>query len=296
MNFKIIEGPESIQGSDAWLAYRQSRIMATDAAVLLGRSPWKTLLQLFNEKSFGVQDRVATPAMQRGKDLEPCILARVNAQFGPPYFSPVVVESTIHDGLGASLDGLRFDNELPEVLEIKCPGERDHLSAISGIVPPHYLPQLDHIMIVLDVKYCWYVSFYDGAIVKLLVHADEKRQKELLAKEASFLAILRSQTPPEPSDRDAIEIFDPEAEEMAKKYLELTDEIMILEKHRDLIKKQLSEYCESSKTQIGPVTLSRIERLGSIDYLSIPELSKVDLEKYRKPTTHYIKISSRGES
>ena len=42
----------------------------------------------------------------------------------------------------------------------------------------------------------------------------------------------------------------------------------------------------------GGVKVSSVVRKGHVDYSSIPELAGVDLEKYRKSPTEFIKITA----
>jgi hypothetical protein len=68
-----------------------------------------------------------------------------------------------------------------------------------------------------------------------------------------------------------------------------------MEQERDQLKKQLIEYSKSNRTVIGPITLKREERDGAIDYKSIPAISGLVLEKYRKPKIITWKITERKE-
>ena len=294
MDYRIVTGQEGIQGTPEWLAYRRTHIMASDMPILMGESPFKTVAQLYAEKANSLET-VCSPAMQRGKDLEPAALEWFNSRRGPPYFSPAVIESLASPLFGASLDGLRMVYGKTEVLEIKCAGEKDHLEAMGGFVPVKYRAQLDHILFVSGAKFCWYLSF-DG-ISGIILHymRDQKREQLIVDKGLSFLAIMLSHTPPEPSDKDETEIVDPEAFKVAKKYLEVCKDINMLEQERDHIKSKLIDYSKSSRTAIGPIMLRREERDGAIDYRSIPAISGLDLEMYRKPKIVCWKITERKE-
>jgi len=224
MDYKIITGPESIQGSAEWLEWRRSRVCASDMPIIMGESPFKTMYQLYMEKVFSLQNPT-TPAMQRGKNLEPVALDWINSRIGPPYFTPVVVESTIYSKMGASLDGLRIVDGITEIIEIKAPGETDHLLALGGTIPPKYRAQLQHSMLVTGCSFIRYISF-DGETGWIVhVDADLEYQKEMMKNALAFLALVNSKTLPPTSAKDATEIVDPEANELANKYVEVCDEI-----------------------------------------------------------------------
>ena len=63
MDYKIVTGHEGLQGSPEWLTYRRTHIMASDAPILMLESPYKTVRDLYLEKTYGTE-QVCTPAMQ----------------------------------------------------------------------------------------------------------------------------------------------------------------------------------------------------------------------------------------
>ena len=82
------------------------------------------------------EERPANGAMQRGKTLEP-LARRAYVSHTSIDVEPVCVQSLAYPWMRASLDGLSADGR--RVVEIKCPGEKDHQLAGSGSVPGKYL-------------------------------------------------------------------------------------------------------------------------------------------------------------
>ena len=111
-----------VQGSHEWLAFRKTKITATDAPVIMGVSPWKTKRQLYYEKlSDDNGSTFKSKRMQRGIDLEP--LARDLFILNHGYMcKPCVI---VKDWAMASLDGMDESRQI--IVEIKCPGENDLL-------------------------------------------------------------------------------------------------------------------------------------------------------------------------
>jgi putative phage-type endonuclease len=105
-----------IQGSQAWLDYRLSRIGSSDAATIAGFNPWKTPMQLYNEKINNTKTFV-NDAMKKGTKLEPVARAAYEELTGQAMF-PDVVEHPNHEWMIASLDGISLDKK--RVVEIKC--------------------------------------------------------------------------------------------------------------------------------------------------------------------------------
>lgn len=127
------------QGSPEWLALRKTKITATDASVIMGANPWKTKSQLYQEKLSDDPPKPPNARMQRGVVLEPIARALFCFKTGHHMIPKVIVRGWAM----ASLDGI---NDRDEILEIKCPGEKDHSLAMRGQIPEHYFPQLQHQM------------------------------------------------------------------------------------------------------------------------------------------------------
>lgn len=173
------------QSTEEWLSWRRGGIGASDAPVVMGLSPWLKDGELLLLKTGQQSERPANDAMQRGKRLEPVArLAYVN-HTGIDV-APVCVQSCAHSWMRASLDGLSADGR--HVVEIKCPGEKDHRLAASGCVPEKYFPQLQHILAVTGLGEIYYWSFRFDHTVLLKVARDESFIASLMEKEVAFWA------------------------------------------------------------------------------------------------------------
>lgn len=61
---------------------RHGFIGGSDAAAILGVSPWKSAVDLYLEKTEPQPERAETPALRRGKRLEPYICDMLTAEHG----------------------------------------------------------------------------------------------------------------------------------------------------------------------------------------------------------------------
>jgi putative phage-type endonuclease len=186
-----MQSPESFirlnfeQSTSEWLSWRRGGIGASDAPVIMGVSPWQKEGDLLLLKTGQRMERPANSAMERGKTLEPVArLAYVN--HSGIAVEPMCVQSRQHDWMRASLDGLSADGQ--HVIEIKCPGEKDHSQAAAGRVPKKYYPQLQHILAVTGLGEIYYWSFRFGHNVLLKVERDDAFIDALLEKEVAFWA------------------------------------------------------------------------------------------------------------
>ena len=110
------------QRTDAWKAWRNQGITATDSTVILGASPYKTPWRLWAEKVGKIlpPDLSGNPNVQRGVALED----EARLLFQNKHLTcvmPACAESDVDPIFRASFDGL---TPLNEPVEFKCPGEK----------------------------------------------------------------------------------------------------------------------------------------------------------------------------
>jgi len=276
MSADTFEILDLVQGTPEWLALRKKKITATDAPIIMGVSHWKTRVQLYHEKLSDAPISIVNERMQRGIDLEPIARDLFCLKTGQKMSPKVLVK----DWAMASLDGMNAYGTV--IVEIKCPGERDHAVAISGKVPEHYYPQLQHQMYVAGVQLIYYFSFdgVDGIIVE--VKRDDEYIEKMIQEEKKFYECLMNKIPPEPAEGDYIERNDPLWEECALKWKSLTESIKELQKQEEELRKELIFLSGESNSKGAGISLCQVVRKGNVDYSKIPELKEVDLDKYRK--------------
>jgi putative phage-type endonuclease len=285
MKFKIID---LVQGSEEWHAFRRGKLGSSDAASIMGVSPWETPLQAWERISFDLK-RPQTSAMKRGSDLEETARKWLNERLNANY-QPAVIQSIDFPELIASLDGYQEVEGEAGIIEIKCAGEKDHLEAINGEVPAHYLPQIQHQLMVSGLDAMYYVSFdgKDGVIVP--VKRDQKYIDKLFCEEMAFIQRLADFKPPEPIDRDWVEINDYEREIKLSRLKTMRSVRLGLDNEEKKLKKEILDGLEHPRCKVGDAKIQKITKLGLIEYGKIEALQGMDLEPYRKPPTEYWEI------
>src|ERR1700733_7030732 len=202
-----------MQQTPQWLQYRKNKIGSSDACAIMGASPWSTPYELWLEKMDLYPDKPMNPAMQRGLDLQDKALDCFSTMTGLHMFPDVKVHPK-HDFMIASLDGITLDGQ--HIVEVKCPGPKNHDLALCGKIPDHYMPQLQHQLEVCGHLHMYYFSFDGENGVVLDVFRDEKYVKELIEKEKEFWYCMQNGIPPELTDRDSIHKDDIEWEMLAE--------------------------------------------------------------------------------
>lgn len=272
------------QGSDEWLALRKTKITATDASVIMGVNPWKTISQLYKEKKSEARPTPPNERMKRGTELEPVARDLFNAKTGYRMIPKVVVK----EWAMASLDGI---NSCNEILEVKCPGENDHALAISGKIPDYYFPQLQHQMYVCNSDRVFYYSFDGVDGVGVVVRRDEKYIEKMVKEELKFLECLNTNTPPEPAENEYIERTDDIWKQYALRWKHLNQAIKTLQTEEEELRAQLIQLSGGSSARGADISLCKVLRKGNIEYTKIPILKGMDLEEFRKPSTYSWRIT-----
>lgn len=186
------------QGSQAWLDYRKKKIMATDIPIILGSNPFKTKLELWEEKLGFRESTKINTAMERGQRLEPEARTLASHEIGTS-FDPCVLEHSKYTWLAASLDGMSKGGYT--IIEIKCPKDATHQDAIEGIIPPYYEDQIQVQLLVSGAGCCIFFSYRperkDKPYAIIEVYPDHEKQAEIIEKGYKFYQDMCNMNPPE---------------------------------------------------------------------------------------------------
>ncbi len=286
---KVIENME--QGSSTWLEYRRSKIGSSDAAIVLGISPYCSPYMLWQRKLGLIPEQETTSAMQRGKTLESEALVYINVNTYGKY-EPAVVESEKNPFMCASLDGLCVTPDKTYACEIKCLNLNDH---DNEYVPAHYIPQLQHQMYCCDLQEITYVGYHPNSqkpLYTILIARDEEFLEDYIPKALAFWDCVTSFTAPVLTMRDYRD-FTKNAEYAAldAAYVDIDEKLKGLEKQKDEIRKLMEAMSEGNNI-IGPYTkMTHYTSKGRIDYSKIPELQQLDLECYRGKPISSVRIT-----
>lgn len=146
------------QGSPEWRSWRRTGLGASDAASVLGLSPWTPARLLWERLTGRAPEQEETFAMKRGMRLEPTIRRMAQACLGMP-LPPACGHHDRFSWLLASFDGLSVDGDV--ILEVKAPNQEAHALALEGKVPDHYRPQVQQQLLVSGAARCIYASWTD---------------------------------------------------------------------------------------------------------------------------------------
>lgn len=181
------------QNTAEWHEFRQNHIGASDAPVIMGVSPYRTIKQVWKEKVFGVKQKENAP-MRYGKNKEEKAREEFEKITGLLIFPKVVVHEEF-EWMSASLDGLDVEEKC--IVEIKCPGPNDHHCAnVSKMVPEKYIPQIQHQLCVTGLEFAYYYSFDGERGVVIEVKRDQAFIDRMIEKEQEFWNCVQTFIPP----------------------------------------------------------------------------------------------------
>jgi len=278
------------QGSEEWLSWRKTVITATDCPAILGSSPWATAYKCWQKKLGLIPEQKTNDAMERGKRLEPVIRDRFIKKYGLN-MTPIVVESSEYDFLGASLDGLSDCGKY--ILEVKTGGNNLYKMAQDGVVPQYYLDQMQHQLLVTGAEKCFYQVGSEDAekdiVIEVFPHPDFA--KNFIPVARAFLKCIAFNEPPALQDSDYKDMSDePKWKGFANEYRKLNEQIKNLEEVKESYRKELLKLCGDQNCLGDGIKVMKTTVRGRVAYDEIPEIKGIDLDKYRKGSTTTWKI------
>src|SRR5579862_4016105 len=141
---------------DRWLQIRKRGIGASDAAAIVGLSPWESPFSVWVDKTDRLDDAPPSEAMEWGLLLEPVVRHYLTQKIGKTIVRPSgVLQHPEHSWMLASLDGIVLDDNSEEegVAEIKTSSgwkARDW-DADQGALPEHVIVQVQHQLAVTNL-------------------------------------------------------------------------------------------------------------------------------------------------
>lgn len=156
---KIFDESSLVQGSDAWISWREKGIGSSEIATIMGLNPYRTREDLLLEKTGQKprEDLSNKYVVKRGTALEP-IARNLFNETTNSNFTPVIFQSEEHPFMKYSSDG--FDETKDQVIEIKCMGAKNHNKVLIDKTPiDYYVPQIQWALMISGCKSCHFISY-----------------------------------------------------------------------------------------------------------------------------------------
>lgn len=274
------------QNSEEWLAWRASGIGSSDAAVVLGESPYKTPYELWEERTGRSSGDNIGYAGYIGHRAEPYI-RRLYEQITGDIYEPVVMVSEEYPFMLASLDGRTL--QCDRLIECKLNDVEKHSMAKKGIVPIYHLIQMQHQLLVSGCEEAIYLSapytdhpdqLREKDLVVIVVLPDLEFQQELIIAEAQMVEHIATDTPPKNSN-PVKEIHTKQWKRAAAKWKRCKKHYDDAKAELDAAKNVLVKLADEVSAKGEGLKLTKSWRRGSVDYKAVPELAGLNLDSYR---------------
>jgi putative phage-type endonuclease len=260
------------QNTPEWLEARKQYHTASEAAIVLGISPFKTPLAFKMERA-GLKKSYYSAAMRRGHELEDQVRQHAENFFGCT-FAP---ECWVNGQYMASLDGI--DAARDTIVEIKV-SDRTYNDLKDGNFPEYYYAQLQQQLHCSPAK-VGYLYVYspekDAYICSAPVEEMPLYMESVDEAWEKFDAIeLDEHTPVDRSDDGAIiNLFG--------EYAGLKRKAEQIDKRMKEIKAKLEAEAGERSLVAGDFKLDRQAPAARYDYKQAAVDADVDLEAYKKP-------------
>lgn len=286
------------QGTPEWHAWRNAGLGGSDAPIITGESPYRTALQLYQEK-IGAPVTVDSDdnefIFSKGHQTEGLIRKQFRDLTGAE-MKPICLVHPEFAHIRASLDG--FDPKLG-VLEAKLVGQEVLAKSRAGEIPAHHRTQIQHQLAVSGADLGQWFG-HDGKKNGVLVEVrrDAEFIKRLLDMEHEFWVRIREKNAPALSPRDYLIPEDLRLLCQLREAKELAENAAAA---YDALKEKAVALYQHERIAGAGVKLFKVERQGSINYKNIPEVQALSpnyLEKFRGngSVSWTIRLSNKKEA
>lgn len=299
-----------IQRTPDWHDWRRQGVTASDAGVLVGTDPDRTVWQLWAEK-VGLADPPdlsRNPLVSAGIENESLARQQYEATYGGVLL-PLCGESDEHRVLRASFDGIENDGS---PVELKCPSEKVFKETRSqgrdSDAYKRYYPQLQHQIYVAGANAGKLALYRKGDLLVLDVARDNVFIAGLIERALSFWEGVQNRI--EPAKDAARDVYIPTGE-VLNAWIRIADEYRLLERERSrgeaevkrmekrqgALENQLVELMGGfARGAAAGLLVTRYMQHGSVDYRKVveavaPGLDPATLEQYRRPASERVRVT-----
>lgn len=243
------------QGEPAWLAWRQRGVTASDAAVILDRSPYKTRWRLWAEKAGLAREAKVdnNPWVRQGLQQEDHARQYFEKSRGD-LLLPLCVQSSCHPIFRASLDGL---NNQGEPVELKCPSPTVWQQVCEQQTESRTYQlcriQVQHQLLITGAPRGWLVFHHQQQQQVFEIARDKALQAQLLEAGSCFWQQVLAKQPPEKDPtRD---IFTPQSDDQCQAWQQAALGYRQQEQQIVTLKQQLKQCEDERKSHLEQLKL-----------------------------------------
>jgi len=257
-----------IQNTDEWRSFRNERLGASEANIIMGVSKFKTPLQLWEQKTGKAQEENKEPnfIQEKGHRIEAKCRHIAEMIFNTE-FPPIVAIHEEMDFLMASLDGYSEEQNLN--WECKYAGKDDFEKVCNGEVLEQYYPQIQQQLFITGAEKCILFVCKDNKESKnpdfpyqytyLFIEPDFKYIKEeLLPAMIKFWEMVKTKTPPGANINDVVDMSQSnEMAELLYEYKEIKGQLDAFAKEEKQLKDKIFKIAVADKVICNGVKITK---------------------------------------
>ncbi|RMD58527.1 hypothetical protein D6833_12830 [Candidatus Parcubacteria bacterium] len=281
--------------SELNMELRKKGVTGSEIAAVAGLNPWKSPVEVWEEKVGLREPPEQNFHMERGTYLESGLIKWLEAREGYRVDPVPTLQSKQHELVIASPDGAAHEPEgdvLLAAVEVKCPSTsrdwEDPEIKPDGI-PIYYLPQTIWEMAVLEIDRCDVAALLKGDLKVYRISWNQQLFEALLRKAEEFWKYVEREEPP-PLDhteasRRLLERFFPrekveelkesprELEPLVLEYRSVRQQLDELDKQRKLLENRIKQEIGEAAGLVGP--------WGKITWKATKDRQTIDLKALR---------------
>jgi len=286
-------------GSQEWLDYRRKGIGASDSAVVLGISPFKTPHQLYEDKLYGATV-LMNSSMQRGLDREKEAVKWLENYF-KTYLCSRLIQHAEYEWKFATVDAIDSKGQI--LVEIKWANAGVHALAKKGEVIDYYMAQVQSQMECCGLDKAYFLSCYqqkDCEVEFILVEVlrDKTYIDNLIFAESNFYQrCMVEMNPPDLVEKDYEHVNDNLSWDYhCSEYLRINQQIAELKKEKEVHTECILAMTRERNSRSEAFKASKFKVKGSVDTKALYESYKIDdevLERFRKEGREQWRITKK---
>ncbi|MCL1810517.1 MAG: YqaJ viral recombinase family protein, partial [Clostridiales bacterium] len=203
--YKVLASTENMPYED-WLDWRRTGIGGSDASVCCGINRWKSLIELWMEKTNQMHSDEAGEAAYWGTRLEALVRDEFTRRTGIEVkLANQLLQSEEHDFMLANLDGVcQHPNYGPCIFEAKTSSAFRGSEWKDSVIPDEYALQVMHYMAVTGYRGAFVAALIGGNEFKWkFIERDDELIEILIRLESRFWNHVKESVPPQLDGSDA---------------------------------------------------------------------------------------------
>lgn len=265
------------QNTIEWLKARANFIGGSEVPTIMKVSPWRTPLQLWEEKLMICPMDHAKKAyiFQKGHQYEEIARVRLEQKWGLKMPSKVIQHSSI-PWARVSLDGLNLEHSV--ACEIKFMG-KDSWNDLkeNGAIPEKYYPQLQYQLMTLGFEKILYLGINEQKkLASAWCPIDIEYCKRMTAQVSEFWDMVERKQMPGFMDQDFKKIRFKDIQEACKDVHEIDHQIKKLLFERKRLQAAITHKAKSHRMYFDDYVMIRADQFKSEDLRWIKGLDKLD--------------------